>query len=768
MLHQKPPPARASSPDNLPEEDRKRKRKALSCYDCRRSKVRCDRRFPSCGRCAKQGHANSCIYEAAPLDAAPEGEVPASNDWTTFGPVRTSDGGSSRLSFLPTSTKTREAAYDVSSKRSCQIGRIEQLEARINSLEATAKQGTERSNGFRRGEHVTDSMIPPESSMVNGAQSGHYRPASTETMLFRGMGFKGQFYGASNPTSLISHFPELRTFMKDLTTSTTLKRAHCDTKNPFEKPKCKQKTVPTSAVESLVELLPQGEVMDDLVQRYFDTLETTFRVLHRVSFMKDYVILRDNPMRSKPEFVVILLLLMATVYCNSERANSDQTHDRRETSLVWVQACEAWLQGRGWKRLRIAFFQINCLLFIAKQINGIKIKQAWTASGTLLRYGISAGLHRNPNLREAETSPMDREMMRRLWATMVELELQSSIDRGMQPSSAGLFSDCGAPLNINDGDVWEGCEQYPLSKPVQDFTATSFLHISQHSLRLRQSLTSLINNPNTRLRFEEVLSYEHEIMQALEAIPQWTNYDESSPDVLAPSSLPQTLLDIQLRQFLILLHGPFTRMSGAGSRYGYSRAVSFNAASDILESHRKLVTSKNYFLCLLRNDIFSCALSICHTMFLSGVSGRDMFSSMLCTSFPQITEVALSMLEVKLVLLARVDISYWFVSAAYGITQAKIASTEPDAQIQPSRDRIARLYNKILASQQNSNGRRTPDQSSIADDLDPGTVPVIRLLAAPISESLLQNTFQPFEAFDHLDMSEWNFDGPWPFDPIEL
>ena len=413
--------------------------------------------------------------------------------------------------------------------------------------------------------------------------------------------------------------------MKDLTTVTTLDNAHSDTKRLPEKSKGKQKNVPKSNFEDILELIPSRKVADELTQLYFRNLETTYRVLHRASFMKDYIMFWDNPRNNKPEFVVILLLVMATVNCISERLNSLPSNGRRETALTWVHACEIWLQGRGWKRLRIAFFQINCLLFLAKQMNGIKTKQAWVASGALLRYGISAGLHRNPSLLKAKTSSIDREMMRRLWATIVELELQSSIDRGMQLSSAGLMSDCGPPMNVNDDDIGEGCEHPLQPKPWQEYTATSFLHISQHSLLLRQSLTSLINNPSNCLRYEDVSSYEQEIMQKLEVIPRWIENSESSSDVLAPSMVPQILLDIQLRQFLILLHSPFARMTGAGSRYGYSRVVCYNAASNILDNYQKLVASGNHTLCLLRNDITRCALSICHTMFLSDVSGSKSF-----------------------------------------------------------------------------------------------------------------------------------------------
>ena len=41
---------------------RKRRRKALSCYECRRRKVKCDRGTPSCNRCKETGQAGSCSY----------------------------------------------------------------------------------------------------------------------------------------------------------------------------------------------------------------------------------------------------------------------------------------------------------------------------------------------------------------------------------------------------------------------------------------------------------------------------------------------------------------------------------------------------------------------------------------------------------------------------------------------------------------------------------------------------------------------------------
>src|SRR5271170_512341 len=56
----------------------KRRRIALSCVDCRRRKVKCDRSYPSCLRCKQGGHADSCVY--VPYEGTEPTEGPKSND----------------------------------------------------------------------------------------------------------------------------------------------------------------------------------------------------------------------------------------------------------------------------------------------------------------------------------------------------------------------------------------------------------------------------------------------------------------------------------------------------------------------------------------------------------------------------------------------------------------------------------------------------------------------------------------------------------------
>jgi hypothetical protein len=121
---------------------------------------------------------------------------------------------------------------------------------------------------------------------------------------------------------------------------------------------------------------------------------------------------------------------------------------------------------------------------------------------------MSAGFHRDPNLLGEKVSVFDQEMRRRLWASMIELELQASVDRGMPSASAGVPSDSATILNVNDEDLTGEGDSLPTPKPWDEYTAGSFLHISRASFSIRVSLNSLVNDLSTSLRYDEVLNYE--------------------------------------------------------------------------------------------------------------------------------------------------------------------------------------------------------------------------------------------------------------------
>jgi hypothetical protein len=360
----------------------------------------------------------------------------------------------------------------------------------------------------------------------------------------------------------------------------------------------------------LLALIPEKQVVDNYVSLYFENFENTHRVLHILSFWRDYEAFWTSPKTTEPSFHVTLLLVMASARClsdNEETAFVGDSSSGREEASRWTEAAESWLARQSRKHLTLAFFQVQCLLCIARRVNGIKMKQDWVHTGELIRCGMSSGMHRDPSyLSSTKTTEFNKEMRRRIWATMVELELDSSLEKGIQSAITTLDFDCPAPANIEDDLFGPDSLSAPLSRSIDGYTRTSFLNVSRNSLPLRLHLTSLLNTPKAGLQYEDILHYDAKLNTALTSLPSW-----SQPHTRVAS----ILLDHQLRQYLLILHQPFAKLAASNPRYAYSTTASLSTASKILGDYTALAAGGSHILNLFRNDLFRASLSLSQAIY---------------------------------------------------------------------------------------------------------------------------------------------------------
>ncbi|KAJ5225544.1 hypothetical protein N7468_006769 [Penicillium chermesinum] len=417
----------------------------------------------------------------------------------------------------------------------------------------------------------------------------------------------------------------------------------------------------------LAYLFPGREMMDFLVHQYFETFESFYRILHIPSFWKEYAEFLEDRRSASPGFVMTVLLVMACASCISRKESIRYIGDSslgRERATLWIEAADSWLRHHSHKNVYLAVWQVRCLLLLAKQVNIVKKKRFWTETGTLIREAMAAGFHRDPSILGDKVSRFDREMRRRLWGTMLELELQASIDRGMISTSSSMSADAKIALNIEDEDLSDETGNEEKAKPPGEYTQTSFLHLSGTSFQLRASLNSVVNDLNTPLKYEEVLKYEELIMNELKKLPPWTR--TQPPSGAGLSLVARTLLDVQLRQFLIMLHGPFARQEERTTRHSLSRMVCFDAAASILDQYKRL---------------------------------NDLLLSASISAFAEYIDHSLAMLEDRIIQLGTGYTHYWYISAGCALLRS---ASSPDSSLvenQQAIDRVARQYYRVLASQ---------------------------------------------------------------------
>jgi hypothetical protein len=187
-------------------------------------------------------------------------------------------------------------------------------------------------------------------------------------------------------------------------------------------------------VRGLRSLLPDRFTVDTLLDTYFATFETTFRIIHVPSFRSAYESYWVTQNTGDTDMDAIILAILACTICSS--TNTSPRYNHRGSSYhskarTWIRACDAWLKRQSSKHRSLASIQVRCLRLLACSTANIKVKEYYQEVQAHASFMRSAGMHVDPKVFGSRCTPFEGEMRRRLWATTMELELQASIDKGM-------------------------------------------------------------------------------------------------------------------------------------------------------------------------------------------------------------------------------------------------------------------------------------------------------------------------------------------------
>lgn len=251
------------------------------------------------------------------------------------------------------------------------------------------------------------------------------------------------------------------------------------------------------------DFVPEKGISDRLVNAYFRTFESVYRILHIPTFDEEYEEYWKNPPAASMAFVIKLLLVMAIGTCFYE--DPILPTSLRPKAQHWIAAAQAWVSAPSEKhRLNIVGLQIHCLLLIARQVNAVGGDLTWISAGSVYHLAMCLGLHRDP-IHFPKMGPYHAEMRRRLWATVLELSLQSSQDLGMSPLINTQDYDTELPANIDDSEISESLRKAPTSKPVTTFTQTSIQLSLMRSFCTRLEIAKAVNSFRSETSYEETL-----------------------------------------------------------------------------------------------------------------------------------------------------------------------------------------------------------------------------------------------------------------------
>ena len=243
--------------------------------------------------------------------------------------------------------------------------------------------------------------------------------------------------------------------------------------------------------------LPSKDIADRLVDYYLRCIENIYRVLHIPTFRKNYDALWSSEVELDTAFLIQVKLVLAI-----GAATYDDVFSLRNSATRWVYEAQTWAsEPEAKKRLSLQALQNNILLLLARETTGIGESLICISAGSLLRAAVYMGLHRDPVYLPKRTI-LAAEMRRRIWNTILEMNLQSSMSSGGPPFISLDDFDTEPPGNFDDDQL---LAEDPTPKPPETFTQTSVAIVLQRTFPVRLQIAKFLNNLGSRGTYEETL-----------------------------------------------------------------------------------------------------------------------------------------------------------------------------------------------------------------------------------------------------------------------
>ncbi|EED12503.1 conserved hypothetical protein [Talaromyces stipitatus ATCC 10500] len=537
----------------------KRRRPPLSCTECRRRKVKCDRKQPCC-HCVLW--TRPCVYvDKANLSQLTHQQILVgwSGPETDGQPI---DGGP-----LPISRENEDVLPGnvIPSPTSAGDKAIIDIVTRLRAVEQLVSHRTGLCDVDAPGLTTDDPQVAKQDYI-----------SLNKSKLFG----ESHWSGASHVFRGISAF--LNAESDDAEENEATRRLKLEMRSIIQKFKVISRNTKPSRPGSILSAqeigIPSKQLADQMTELYMSRFESVFRILHVPSFRSEYEEYWRDPLQASDTLRLKVHLVITIGYSLCEPP-SNQADPLRHETLRWVHFAQNWISAPLEKsRITISGLQIQCLLVLARQVLYIGGDLIWVSMGTIVRTAIQMGLHRDPKHFKNMTM-LHAELRRRLWATILEMNLQAALDAGVPPSISFEDFDTEPPFNVDDDHLFDrvGILETLGSEVTTD---TSLQLCLLRCIRPRLEILRCLNWAKTEDIQEKAHSLSTSINKINEACRQcWfciKDYSEGS------RVFKRNFADLLLRRFLLPFHRFLIDHAEERSLVYSSRKLSLDAAMALL------------------------------------------------------------------------------------------------------------------------------------------------------------------------------------------
>ncbi|KAF2129410.1 hypothetical protein P153DRAFT_316327 [Dothidotthia symphoricarpi CBS 119687] len=523
-----------------------------SCTPCRRRKMKCDRGMP-CLRCAKSKNGTACVYEAMKnLGQLFDGEV-AGNGSNHAASISSRASTPLELDF-----NSKELEEQLLGLANPDIKDPEEPLPRVTKKKTAPSA---RSVSAAKSSYINERLTTGLAGTFDVLQDSHVFGQAHR--VNRSISHKNRVFGQSHWINTFTLFrdiiemlePHLRsgssTMLGSLQRSKHLARV------------IKSRRSPAWPTHSTTELPPK-HICDQLIEGYLRTIETVYRVLHIPTFLHEYEALCATQAEPNEAFLVQLKLVLAigaVVY--------DDKFSMRTEATRWVYEAQTWMSSPVFKsRLGIQYLQTSILLLLARELVDIGGEFIWISAGSVLRTAMYIGLHRDPT-QLPRISIFEAELRRRIWNTILEICLQSSLVSG-GPSLITLSEyDTKPPGNFDDEQLTAA---NPVARTRDAHTQTSVAIALRGSLPARLAVLKFLNDIKSNGTYDETLRIDKELRASFKDLRYRLQTSATSTGSV-PTRFGLQTVDFIMHRYITSLHLPFFGVSLEEAIYAFSRKV---------------------------------------------------------------------------------------------------------------------------------------------------------------------------------------------------
>ncbi|KAI1338570.1 putative Zn(II)2Cys6 transcription factor [Xylariaceae sp. FL0016] len=417
----------ADSPQRpRPPPSRRRDKVQLSCDPCRHRKLRCDRQQP-CGACSRRGLTSSCNYATPSASSTPDARQPAAQRQATSLPDR-----------------------------------IAELESLVVTLMKGHSLPSPPTPASPTTSSLTPARVPSEIRRPRRSQDEAASPADPGTLKLRD---SGTSYVQSVHWEAV--LTKIRGLKEDFVTGSKARSGS----HLFYGPNCH------ATRDEILAAVPPRPVVDRLMALHFDSYIITPYLIHGKKFLREYESFWDDPSTTSIAWIG-LMFSMLYIAAQLQTFTIDTNDGRVELLKAEYLTMKDAFREKAVQCLLLARYTTggpHILETLIMVLTGefVLLKDGatdgWLLMGNILHIAMRMGYHRDPD-HFPGISPFEGEMRRRIWTSILQLDLVLSLEMGLPRSATDTHIDTKPPRNLRDCDFDEDTTEMPPPRPETEWT----------------------------------------------------------------------------------------------------------------------------------------------------------------------------------------------------------------------------------------------------------------------------------------------------------